>query len=317
MAKSGLVLQTSTVADLNEDSSTWDFIPISSTVYKIQKADTSYFLTGSPDGLILWEYLLLDDSAQCWQLEPVPDSHDYYFIVSMFNKMVLDETCDIDYSDVVLSDLHKENNQQWKLLDKTILLKGIISPQQHFYNSIHNFISKHSGEKYNLGIFNSLLHNGEVFPKILFYLSMKELAPLKLLCRHMYQLLPYYWVYNRKSLRFSGDHNDVVKLLVSGPQVISHISRIRIHLKWSDQGWGNIKTKLFFNLVRQGKVEAKYTFLAGHPITEHFVDLENHRIIRESQRGDILEIRRYVGGGGGHEMKIDILNCVVELLRNG
>jgi len=315
MAKSGLVLQTSTVADLNEDSSTWDFIPISSTVYKIQKADTSYFLTGSPDGLILWEYLLLDDSAQCWQLEPVPDSHDYYFIVSMFNKMVLDETCDIEGSNVVLFDLHKGNNQQWKLMDKSLLLKRLISPYQHFYNAIQNFKINNSGQKYNLGAFNSLINNGDVFVKILFYFSMKELARLKLLCQHMYQILPNYWVYQQQALNFSGDYNDVDKRLVSGPLVTNHISRIWIHLKWSDQGWGNIKTKLFLNLIREGKVEARYTFFAGHQITEHFVNLEDHRIIRQSQKGDILEIWRYVGGGGGHEMRIRILKCVIELLK--
>jgi len=312
-SKSGLVFQTSTVADnLYDDPPTWDFIPISPNVYKIQRSDTSYFLTASHDHLLLSENLQQD--VQCWQLEPVPDSPDYYFIVSMFNKKVLNETRDIEGSDVILSDLYKGNKQQWKLMDKSILLKGIISPQQHFYNSILNKL-KHSGEKYNLGVFNSLIHNGEVFPKILFYFSMKELASLKLLCRHMYQILPYYWFYKRKSLRFNGEYNDVDKLVVSGPQVINHISRIRIHLKWSDQGWGNEKTQLFLNLVREGKVEARYTLFARHQKTEHFVDLEDHRIIRQSQRGDIIEIWRYVGGGGGHEMHINILNCVIELLK--
>jgi len=313
-ANSGYAFEGSTITEFNSDSSTWDIIPISSTIYRIQKKTTPYFLHASSDDRLILKELSEDDDAQNWQLEPVPNRMDYNFIISVKNNKALQDLGSIPSGLVVLFEFHRGPNQLWKFIDLSNIIDR--SPEQRFYNSLNNFISKYPGAKYNFGdLFNSLIHHGDVFTRILCQLTMKELATLRLLCKQIYELLPDYWVYKKGQCRIEGDYNDVDKVLFKGPTVKNHILRIKIHLRWSDQGWGNEKTRLMFYLKRYGKIIGQYEFNAIHEVTEHYLILEDNDITSKTQNGDVIEVWRHVGGGGGHVMKLHFLKCVIELLK--
>jgi len=314
---SGLVFNGSTVTELHHNSPAWDFIPYSSTQYHIQQSHTPNFLAVSSDNRSLTLQEASRDDSQKWLLEAVPLTPGHYFIISVSNHKALDGTGQSINDDVIVYELHKGSNQQWKLIDQAVALQSdkSIAPQRRIYNSFCNFLSKHTCEEYNFGLFNNIIHNGDIFPKILYSLPMTDFIKLKEVCKHLNEILPDYWIYDKKSITITGLYADTDQLLFKGPVVRHHILRISIHLRWSDQGWGNCKTSLMFYLKRDEDIIAQYIVRAEHKVTEHYFIFDEFGLASKSQRGDRIEVWRHVGGGGGHVMHITFLKCLFELLK--
>jgi len=181
-----------------------------------------------------------EDSLK-WKILPV--QNDLYFIVSVKNNKVLDQTRRTEKSPVILWELHRGDNQQWKIITEEVYPTTIkrLSLRQRLYNSMHPHLTPQLLK--NLGLFNI---NQDIFFHILLYLPMSVMAKLRLVCRSMRDIMPTYWTLKMEKIRISGKNDDKDQLFINGPGVRSHILRIFIHINWSDQGWGNENTQLFF-----------------------------------------------------------------------
>jgi len=166
----------------------------------------------------------------------------------------------------------------------------------------------------SLGVFANYVENSDIFAKILFLLSMKEMAILRQLCRQMKEFLPTYHIHKFQMLKIDGVIDEQDQLFIKGPVITRHIHRLYIHLKWHDQGWGNRKTKLMFYLKRNGTIIADWYIHAVHEITEHKIIIDDYNIVGLTEPGDLIEVWTNVGAGGGHAMRIKFMTLIFEVL---
>jgi hypothetical protein len=100
-------------------------------------------------------------------------------------------------------------------------------------------------------------------------------------------------------------HDDWKVLFRCEEPVAFSSSRITVEWDWKDQGWGNQKGAMLLQLVRNGAVLFGVD-LASQPAKhewEHgILEIESGSFIENAQPGDKIQIQRYVGGGGGHEL---------------
>jgi hypothetical protein len=71
---------------------------------------------------------------------------------------------------------------------------------------------------------------------------------------------------------------------------------------WKDQGWGNRKGKLFYNLSGTGWISLG--LLAGHAFTDHMITLTRSQLASFTQ-ATTLNFGYRVGGGGGHSLQVN------------
>eukprot|EP01060_Flectonema_neradi_P019124 TRINITY_DN2613_c1_g1_i1.p2 TRINITY_DN2613_c1_g1~~TRINITY_DN2613_c1_g1_i1.p2 ORF type:complete len:213 (+),score=43.79 TRINITY_DN2613_c1_g1_i1:46-639(+) len=89
---------------------------------------------------------------------------------------------------------------------------------------------------------------------------------------------------------------------------ISHIHAITV---FADQGWGNKKGRILLNV---GGDYLNLTGIAEHQVETRTFDSKEQPLpdfIKRVQRGDTFRIGCVVGGGGGHQLKIQSFRCEV------
>ncbi|KGJ89178.1 PEP-CTERM sorting domain-containing protein [Colwellia psychrerythraea] len=75
-----------------------------------------------------------------------------------------------------------------------------------------------------------------------------------------------------------------------------------LSFNWKDQGWGNRKGKLFYNLSDTGWIS--FGLLAEHVFTEQMVTITRSQLASFTQAAT-LNFGYRVGGGGGHRLQVN------------
>jgi hypothetical protein len=303
------------VDEIQTSISLWDFIPVDQDSYYIKHGDSYLSVSTTEDNhSLLLLSVIEDDKCSKWKLQLV-DS-EYYLITSVKNERAIDLVSGCQLADVVSLPLHKDHNQQWKVIPSHMISEftNRLSPIQRLYNSFNEFRSRHRQEELDIGLFNIIVNHGDIFAKILSRLSMKELARLRQLCKHMKEFLPTYHKKDYVNINIRGEYNDVDRIFLKGPVITRYLHRVYIYLDWSDQGWGNLKTRLMFYLKRNGSIIAQWGIRAFHNRQEYNLLLEDYNILGLSQPNDVIEVWRHVGGGGGHVMYITKMSVIFEVL---
>jgi len=107
----------------------------------------------------------------------------------------------------------------------------------------------------------------------------------------------------------SGEFHDVSHPFMTLPPLPARLVAVEAAVEWQDQGWGNLKGTLLFRLQRGDDTicsEETFFFLDTHErIRMQKVILpEQSQTIQRALPGDRLQILRYVGGGGGHTLRV-------------
>eukprot|EP00466_Bigelowiella_natans_P000788 jgi/Bigna1/54151/estExt_Genewise1Plus.C_290052 len=104
---------------------------------------------------------------------------------------------------------------------------------------------------------------------------------------------------------------DAPEALKGSPQYI------KAKVTWKDQGWGNRKGSLALKLIddTDGKIiESLNLFgIAEHHETsrEETFTVENCLLLQKAKKGHRIEVHRYVGGGGGHELFVSNFSVIL------
>eukprot|EP01126_Amoeba_proteus_P040361 TRINITY_DN4301_c0_g1_i1.p1 TRINITY_DN4301_c0_g1~~TRINITY_DN4301_c0_g1_i1.p1 ORF type:complete len:178 (+),score=17.96 TRINITY_DN4301_c0_g1_i1:61-594(+) len=122
----------------------------------------------------------------------------------------------------------------------------------------------------------------------------------------------------RDTLHLDGEYRDKEQhLCVVLPNLPHPLMSIDFKIDWKDQGWGNRKGTLWFRLYRNTSLISKELLMspAEHDWQTAQVSLNSGSdLIQKSAAGDRLEVWRYVGCGGGHEMFLKNLRIIIKFV---
>ena len=103
------------------------------------------------------------------------------------------------------------------------------------------------------------------------------------------------------------------------PVMLQRVKSITMTFRWKDQGFGNRKGMVWIELLRASEVIATshedYHFIAPHEYENKEVVITNHPVVDNIRKGDILEFKINVGGGGGHRLFLKDFKAKLELLK--
>jgi len=120
--------------------------------------------------------------------------------------------------------------------------------------------------------------------------------------------LGYPMTYHKELSGVRGDYHDVPHLYISSRPLRSSVLKIEIKFNWHDQGWGNMKGCLTLKLKRGEEVVEEIGQICGiakHEAEDvHIVYHTDVPIVSSACPGDVYELWRYVGGGGGHTLTV-------------
>ena len=147
------------------------------------------------------------------------------------------------------------------------------------------------------------------------FLGPEDIVRLRRTCRRMYIMLPEVDLWKGDDFHIYGPRVPLKsnEWYFDGPILPSKVIEVNMSAVWVDQGWGNKKGELSVILMRPSRTGeplqiAEHRRLFG--IAEHYQQ-EAHKVIgrydpvvAKSKKGDFYRFMRFVGGGGGHELKV-------------
>ena len=98
-----------------------------------------------------------------------------------------------------------------------------------------------------------------------------------------------------------------------GPLLQGQVRELTMSVVWVDQGWGNKKGELLAILMRPSRTGeplqiAEHRRLFGiaenYKKEAHKVVSRDDPLVAKSKKGDFYRFMRFVGGGGGHALKV-------------
>mmetsp|Transcript_3739 Transcript_3739/g.5099 ORF Transcript_3739/g.5099 Transcript_3739/m.5099 type:complete len:233 (-) Transcript_3739:1327-2025(-) len=114
-----------------------------------------------------------------------------------------------------------------------------------------------------------------------------------------------------------GQYNDQQVKWMDAPEALKGSPKsITAKVTWRDQGWGNRKGVLVLRLIdSDGKtVETLNLFgIAEHHSTspEKAFTVEDCPLLQKAKKGHRIEVHRYVGGGGGHQLYVSDFSVII------
>jgi len=156
---------------------------------------------------------------------------------------------------------------------------------------------------------------GEKSISIFKILSMQDRSNLRSTCHSFHNLLPPFGYLKQGSWNLAGGKEwEPFVIFHRFPPLVRPINMLFLSVRWKDQGWGNRKSTINMDLVRDNvKVTSMPLFgVADHNWTNKSHILQYESIVFNAQAGDQIEIWRSIGGGGGHHMFIEYLKIIVE-----
>jgi hypothetical protein len=142
---------------------------------------------------------------------------------------------------------------------------------------------------------------------LLTYLSVEDTIYLTQCSRSLHHFLPRFSTFTMGKFSASGEYNDVERLLLPlKTKLPLPLHSVHVSVKWKDQGWGNQKGTLLLHLTTSERVwsETLISPAPQHWSVQNATKSLESPLIRNSVKGDRLELWRYVGGGGGHSLSI-------------
>ena len=149
-------------------------------------------------------------------------------------------------------------------------------------------------------------------------------------CRRIHSLMPRIiptteeW--KGKDFYVSGPYICADELYFDGPVLSGSVRKLDMSVLWRDQGYGNKKGEIFVKLMRPEAGWSPTPPCALRPleeeqiieiaerrqlfgIAEHYWNREHtvicdHPIVSKARPGDFYRFMRYVGGGGGHDLRV-------------
>ena len=159
-----------------------------------------------------------------------------------------------------------------------------------------------------------------VLRKILEFLPPIDIIRLSQTCKKLRQSLPFYFIITGQDFVKSGPRwgHFCPERWFDGPKLIKHIEHINISMKWKDQHRGNRKGKVWLQIIRNSEIvletEPELCGLANHSFEEVDIHLtRKDNIVKEYKPGDHFRIMRNIGGGGGHELRVQNFKLVIKL----
>jgi len=122
---------------------------------------------------------------------------------------------------------------------------------------------------------------------------------------------------NVEKLHWRGEYNDPIVKWMDAPEAIKGFPKsIAAKVTWRDQGWGNRKGTLFLRLIdTDGKTLGTLDLfgVAAHHETspEKTFTVEDCPLLQKAKKGHRIEVDRYVGGGGGHQLFVSNFSVIV------
>ena len=109
-----------------------------------------------------------------------------------------------------------------------------------------------------------------------------------------------------------------------GPKMFSRVKKITMSFDWRDQGYGNRKGMIWYEVTRNGEIISSnmrledyesYPHVAPHRTEHKVIVIEDGPSLQSIRKGDILKFKRNVGGGGGHSLQVQNFVCILELVK--
>ena len=159
-------------------------------------------------------------------------------------------------------------------------------------------------------------------------LSARDLVSLTESCtslRYLRKYLPECLHITGQNFKKRGpdDGHFCPEIYFEGPVMVQRMRSVSMEWDWKDQGFGNRKGMLWVQLVRGEEVMADsledYPNLAPHvsgPIgrlERQELEIRDHPVLRLSRPGDRLRFMRNIGGGGGHNLRVNNFKAKIEL----
>lgn len=161
------------------------------------------------------------------------------------------------------------------------------------------------------------------------FLDPGDIVRLGRTCRRIHSLMPRVvptkeeW--KGKDFHVSGPYFCPSELYFDGPVLSGFVKDLAMSVLWKDQGWGNKKGEIFVKLMRPeagcsptppsiltpledeliGIAERRQLFgIAEHYWKHEHTLICDHPVVSKARPGDFYRFMRYVGGGGGHELRV-------------
>ena len=150
----------------------------------------------------------------------------------------------------------------------------------------------------------------------------------------MPQIIPTNEEWKGKDFFVSGPYICPNELYFDGPVLSGSVKKLAMSVLWKDQGWGNKKGEIFVKLMRPEAgcsdptqpstsrpledeqiieiAQRRQLFgIAEHYWKREHTVISDHPVVSKARPGDFYRFMRYVGGGGGHELKVRNFRVVV------
>jgi len=174
-------------------------------------------------------------------------------------------------------------------------------------------------EQINVAIPSEVFLSPQLVRQIASFSDIYSAERMRNVARTWRDTIPGSIVLSVRSWHERGKYADVDEPFFQNPsQEVStggnHLKAVHAKCCWKDQGWGNIKGKLFLSVIRGISnccVFSQDLFGdAGHSWREENLYLTKTNfpmLFQVIQEGDRIQIWRHVGGGGGHELFVEQL----------
>ena len=170
------------------------------------------------------------------------------------------------------------------------------------------------------------------------FLDPEDIVRLGKTCRRIHslmpQIIPTEEEWKGEDFSVSGPYICPDELYFDGPVLSSSVKKLAMSVRWRDQGYGNKKGEIFVKLMRpevghsdptppstsRALEDEQITEIAERRqlfgIAEHYWKREHtvicdHPVVSKARPGDFYRFMRYVGGGGGHELRVRNFRVVV------
>lgn len=149
--------------------------------------------------------------------------------------------------------------------------------------------------------------------------------------RSLTRVIPTTEEWKGKNFRVSGPYFCPEELYFDSPVLSGSIKKLAMSVEWRDQGWGNRKGEIFVKLMRpearsfpspnsiweppEGEqieiAEHRQLFgIAAHYWKRDQTVICDHPVVTKARPGDFYRFMRFVGEGGGHELKVEKFRVV-------
>lgn len=177
-------------------------------------------------------------------------------------------------------------------------------------------MTEHHVQSINKNLSQGLIYSKYFLRHLTNYLTLDENIILRTICKSFNTKLPMYHEYTLPDMNYWYGSLLDTEALWKCFKFTSSVHKIWLMIDWKDQAWGHTKGAIHLKLVRNNTIvtEKQNIFdVAEHTrttMTRIFHKLND--IVENAQKNDQLQIWKYIGNGGGHELFIHQFRIIVQ-----